>query len=123
MLKGNAVTNAIAIIGIGVIGALMFTRVPGMIDDIKIVLSKTSVIGKAAEIADSLTLATSAPDDIKITYALPEDVTYTLSVKNGYVNLTTQGQFATSKTLSNIEFGPDVVKSIVITKTMIEKVE
>lgn len=122
-MKGNVVTNAITIIGIGVIGALMFTRVPGMIDDIKIVLSKTSVIGKAAEVADLLTLSKSSPDEIKITYKFPEETSYTLSVKDGYVNVSTEKDWAISKTLSNVAFGPDVVKAITITKNSIQKVE
>ncbi len=122
-MKGNVVTNAITIIGIGVIGALMFTRVPGMIDDIKIVLSKTSVIGKAAEVADLLTLGKSSPDEIKITYKFPEEISYTLSVKDGYVNVSTENDWARSKTLSNVVFGSEVVKSIVITKNSIQRVE
>ena len=104
MLKGDAVTNTITIVGIAVIGALMFTKVPGVIDDIKIVLSKTSVIGKAAEIADLLTLSMTSPGDIKITYSLPEEVTYKVSVKDGYVNVSTDTEWAVSKTLSNFCF-------------------
>lgn len=130
MLKGNAVINTITIIGIGAIGALMFSQVPGMMDDIKFILSKTSVIGKAAEIADRLTLVGASPSDIKIIYNLPEDVTYTVFIKDGYVNVSTDENWAVSKTLSNLcfkldhadgECKPDTVKTLMIKRNSIEK--
>ena len=121
MQKGDAVTNTITIVGFLVIGALMFTRIPGMIDDIKEVLSKTSVMGKAAEIADLMTIADSS-NDIRIKYEFPKDSVFTLSVNGGYVNVSNQNEWSASKTTSSIVFGPEIDNSIIISKTGIEKV-
>lgn len=104
MLKGDAVTNTITITGIIVVGVLMFTRVPGMVDDIKLFLSKESVVAKAAEIADLLTLTTISPDSIKITYRLSEEVSFKVSVKDGIVNVSKDTDWAISKTLSELCF-------------------
>lgn len=131
-MKGNAVTNAITIVGIGVIGALMFAQVPDMMENIKSVLSKTSAIVKSAELADMLILSTSSPGDIKISYKLPPEVSYTVFIKNGIVNVSTEKEWASSKTISPLcfwkdptdnECKPSAVKKLVITKTSIEKVE
>ncbi len=121
MLKGSAVTSTITIIGFAVIGALTVSRIPGMIEDIQLVLSKTSVIEKAAEVADLMSIANS--DDVKISYRFPEEVNYKLSASGGYVNVSTEEEWAISKTTSLINFGPDAVSSILISKSSIEKVE
>lgn len=130
-MKGNVVTNTVTIVGIFAIGALMFTKVPGMVDDIQTVLSKTSVIEKAAEISDMLTLSSSSPGDIKIVYTLvPKDIPYTVFIKDGYVNVSTGDEWAVSRTTSNLcfmsdseECRPEQVRKLMITKTSLEKVE
>ncbi|MBI2005161.1 MAG: hypothetical protein HYS80_00150 [Candidatus Aenigmarchaeota archaeon] len=123
MLKGSAATNALTIVGVGLVSVIMFAQVPDMVKDIRLVLSKDSVIAKSAEIADLLTRTASVPGDIKITHKLSDEVSYTISIKNGYVNISTENDWAVSKTFSNVEFESENVKSLLITKTSIIKVE
>jgi len=121
-MKGAIVTEAITIVGLIAIGALMFTQVPDMIDDIKDTLSKESVRAQAVEIANLLTLVNVATDDIDITitHNLPSEASYIVTVKDGYV-IVESGEHKSlpTKTLSKLSFGPLAVKSLSITKNEI----
>lgn len=121
-MKAAIVTDAITVVGMIAIGALMFAQVPGMADDIRDTLSKESVRAQAVEIANKLTLAGASPDDITVIHEMPSEVSYTVTVKDGYVTVENANDEAMAKTLSQLTFGPEVVNSISITKTGIGKV-
>ena len=122
MVKAVAVTDAIIVVGMVAISALMFAQVPGMIDDIKVTLSKQSVRAQAVEIADKISLVSASPNDIEIIHNLPLGVSYTITVKDGYVTVETASDKAADRTISTLTFGPDTVKSLSITKDEIKKV-
>ncbi len=119
-MKGNVVTNTLTIVGVMAISVLMFARVPGIIDDMKIVMSKESVIAESTEIANLLSLSKSAPNDMVIKYKLPEGNSYKLYVKDGYVNVSTSTDWAVSKTLYAGSFEKENVKEIIIKKDGVE---
>lgn len=117
MKKASAITDSVTIVGIIAISALMFAKVPGMVDDIKEILSKESVRAKSVEIANLLTLTSSSPNDIEIIYKLPSKIPYVVTVRDGNVTVEAGGDRAVAKTLSKIKFGPEFSHSLSITKT------
>ena len=124
MGKAAIVTDAITIVGMIAIGALMFAQVPGMIDDIKETLSQESVRAQAIEIANLITLVHAATEnvEIKITHKLPSEGSYSVTVANGFVTVEAGNHKAVAKTLSTLAFRPDSVKELEITKNEIKKV-
>lgn len=122
MVKGSVVTDSIAIVGMIAIAALMITRAPGMITDMRDALSQESVNASAVVIANRLTSASSSTDNKEFIHKLPTEVPYTLTVKDGYVTVEIAGKKAVSKTLSTLTFGPDTVSTVSITKNGIKKV-
>lgn len=123
-MKASVVTDAITVVGMIAIGALMFAQVPGMVNDIKDTLSKEAVQSQAVEIANLITLTNIVTEDvsIKIIHTLPPEGSYSLTVKNGYVTVESGGVKPVVKTLSTLTFGPEIVKSLEITKNEIKKV-
>jgi len=121
-MKASIVTDAITIVGLVVIGGLMLAQIPDMIDEVKDTLSKESARAQAVEIANSASLISSSPADIQMIHKLPSDASYTVTIKDGYVTVELPGQQpAGAKTLYTKPFGPDVVKSISITKSGITR--
>ena len=97
---GVPVTEVFLAIGMLVISVTFIaTQVPAMINDIQDVLSKESVIEKSKEVANLLTIATAAPNEITLIYSFPSSRTYDLVIKDGYVNLTSGNDSAVAKTL------------------------
>ena len=122
-MKAAIVTDAITIVGMIAIGALMFAQIPDMLDETKDILSKESARAQAVEIANFASLVSSSPADIQIIQELPPDASYTVTIKDGYVTVELPGQPpATAKTLYTQSFGPDIVKSLSITKSGITRV-
>ena len=121
-MKAAIVTDALTIVGMIAIGALMFSQIPDMIDEMKDTLSKESARAQAVEIANFATLVGFSPSDIQMIHELP-DGSYTVTVKDGYVTVELSGQPPKqAKTLYTQPFGPNVVKSISITKSEITRV-
>lgn len=117
-MKAIAVTEAILTVGMVVITSIMIaTQIPGMINDIKQVLSKESVGEKSQELANLLSIATSSPNEIKMIYALSSEKSYDISINNGYVNVSSDSEWATAKTLVLIDFSKPNVQTLTITKT------
>jgi len=123
MGKATIVTDAITIVGMIAIGALMFAQVPGMIDDMKNTLSQESVRAQSVEIANLVTLVSASPDNIEIIHELPSGISYTVSIDDGNVAVEAGSYRAVAKTFSTLEFGRSVVKSLSITKNKITRVE
>lgn len=120
MRKSQAVTEALIYVGMIAIGVLMFVQIPKMVDDIKAVTSSESVVEQSKAIANLLSLVYAAPNDIKIPYDFPAGVSYSISVRNGYVNVSTSNEWAVAKTLSSIEFPKANMQHLTITKERIE---
>ena len=122
-MKAAMVTDAITIVGMIAISALMLVKVPGMVDDMKTTLSQESVRSQAIEIANMITLVTASPYDIKIIHKLPSGASFTITVNDGNVTVQSGAFKAIAKTSSGLTFGPDTVRTLSITKNEIREVE
>ncbi|MEM5797262.1 MAG: hypothetical protein QXD72_01160 [Candidatus Aenigmatarchaeota archaeon] len=113
-MKAAIVTDAITIVGIIAISSLLFVQLPGMIDDIKVVMEKESALAKAKELASLIALSNSAPSEIRLVYKLPENA----NVTAGAALITvTMKDTASYKTLSNLrDFSRENVDTLTIRK-------
>jgi len=117
-MKGIAVHEVILTIGIVVISAtLLATQVPAMVDDIQASLSKESVKERARELANLLSIVTASPGEAKLTHSFPAGKSYSVVIKDGYVDVSSGSDRAAAKTLAFIpEFRKDNVQALTITK-------
>lgn len=109
IMKSVAVQEAILTIGMALIGGIMIaTQVPAMTNDIQSLLSKESTIEQSKTLANLLSIATASPNEIKFVFSFPIEKSYNVSIKNGYVNVSSENSFAAVKTLAyNIECNKD----------------
>ena len=120
IMKKGLATDAIATVGILAISFLMFGQIPETVEDTKEMLSLESARAQSVEIANLLSLVHASPYDIEITHKLPSEVSYKLTVGDGYVTVEVQGLPPIKhKTLSTLTFGPEFVRTVSITKTEI----
>ncbi len=117
-MKALAVTEAILTVGMIVISAtLLATQIPSMVNDMKAVMSKESVVEKSKELANLLSIATALPGEIKLIYSFPSEKVYDVTIKDGYVNVSSGESWATAKTLVGLDFRKDNAQTLTITKT------
>ncbi|MBI2547562.1 MAG: hypothetical protein HYW23_03900 [Candidatus Aenigmarchaeota archaeon] len=116
-MKASAVTEAITLVGVVTVSVMMFSQVPGIITDMKIVLSKESSLSKVKEISSLISIASSSPSDMKIVYDLKEKSS--VSSKDGILTLTTSKGTISYKTLSDLkDFTKVDVDKLTIIKTI-----
>lgn len=105
-MKSSAVTDSIALVGMIAISGLMFGQVPGMVDEIKSILSSENLRIQSVEVANLITLAYASPIDTEITHAFPSQVPFTITVSGGYVTIEAGGNSKSSGFLSAMESRP-----------------
>ncbi len=119
-MKAVAVQEALLTIGVVVISSILIaTQIPSMASDIQEILSKESVKEKSQDIADLLVISTSAPNEIKLVYSFPVEKSYDVFIKDGYVNVSSDEEWAISKTIVlPKEFAKTNARILTITKTI-----
>ena len=81
-MKAIAVAEILLIIGMSAVSAVMFTKIPGEINDLKQLLALSSANAVAKDIAGLLTTTAISPHNMTLFYSLPEEASYNVSFKN-----------------------------------------
>ncbi len=113
-MKSSVVTDSIALVGMIAISGLMFGQVPGMVDEIKSILSSENLRMQSVEVANLITLASASSIDTEITHTFPSRVPFTITVNNGYVSVEAGGSSKSSEFLSAQETGPSCPNDAVL---------